>query len=679
MEKSDNINRLLKLMPVIMIGLSFIICHLSFSGCARMGNPDGGWYDDDPPRVLYATPAEQSTNVTDKKINIYFDEFIKLEDPTQNVIVSPPQLEMPEIKTAGKKIVIELVDSLIPNTTYTIDFSNAISDNNENNPMGNYTYTFSTGERIDTFEVAGYVIDAQTLEPVKGISVGLYDNLADSVFRTQPLMRISRTDSRGHFVIKGVAPGEYRVYALQDADGDYRFSQKSEMIAFNHSTYKPTAGPDVRQDTIWRDTLHIDNILQVPYTHFYPDDIVMLAFQEEQTDRYLLKQPERIDANRMTLYFSYGNPQLPVIKGLDFNADSAFVLEASAKKDTLNYWLRDTALVNRDTLTISLEYLKTDSLGQLVSQTDTLEVLAKTPYAKRQKELNKEMEKWQKEQDKKKKQGEPYDSIYPILPLEPQIAIPGTMTPTSRIPIVMPTPLEKLDTAAIHLYSKIDTLWYRAPFVFQRRDSMLRHFEIIADWHPDTEYSLEIDTMAFIDIYGKVSDPYKQGLKVKSPDEFSTLELQLSGAIGDNMIVALLDKNGKVLQQQQMAADHSVVFYYVKPGIYYASAFNDRNNNGVWDTGLYDEDRQPEEVYYYPDEIECKEKWDITKSWNVTAKPLNQQKPAALIKQKGNKEKKKLQNRNAERAQKLGIQYVKKEPKVKEKKDKKKKEEEKEQ
>ncbi len=644
-----------------------------------MGQPDGGWYDETPPKVVSCRPADKSTNVNSKKIIIEFDEYIKLDNPSEKVVISPPQQEVPDIKGAGRTITVTLVDSLIPNTTYTVDFSDAISDNNENNPMGNYTYTFSTGERIDTFEVAGYVIDAQTLEPVKGISVGLYDNLADSVFRTQPLMRISRTDSRGHFVIKGVAPGEYRVYALQDADGDYRFSQKSEMIAFNHSTYKPTAGPDVRQDTIWRDTLHIDNILQVPYTHFYPDDIVMLAFQEEQTDRYLLKQPERIDANRMTLYFSYGNPQLPVIKGLDFNADSAFVLEASAKKDTLNYWLRDTALVNRDTLTISLEYLKTDSLGQLVSQTDTLEVLAKTPYAKRQKELNKEMEKWQKEQDKKKKQGEPYDSIYPILPLEPQIAIPGTMTPTSRIPIVMPTPLEKLDTAAIHLYSKIDTLWYRAPFVFQRRDSMLRHFEIIADWHPDTEYSLEIDTMAFIDIYGKVSDPYKQGLKVKSPDEFSTLELQLSGAIGDNMIVALLDKNGKVLQQQQMAADHSVVFYYVKPGIYYASAFNDRNNNGVWDTGLYDEDRQPEEVYYYPDEIECKEKWDITKSWNVTAKPLNQQKPAALIKQKGNKEKKKLQNRNAERAQKLGIQYVKKEPKVKEKKDKKKKEEEKEQ
>ena len=241
----------------------FLISHLSFliSSCARMGSPDGGWYDDDPPRILYSTPAEQATNVTEKKITIYFDEFIKLADPTQNVIVSPPQLEMPEIQAKGKKIVVELKDSLIPNTTYTVDFSDAISDNNEDNPMGNYTYTFSTGEQIDTFEVAGYVLDASNLEPVKGISVGLYADLADSAFRTKPLLRISRTDGRGHFCIRGVAPGEYRVYALQDADGDYKFSQKSEMIAFSHQTYKPSSAPDTRQDTIWRDSLHIDNIL----------------------------------------------------------------------------------------------------------------------------------------------------------------------------------------------------------------------------------------------------------------------------------------------------------------------------------------------------------------------------------------------------------------------------------
>ena len=211
--------------------LYIFLIAVAVASCARMGQPDGGWYDDDPPRVLYSTPAEQATNVTAKKMTIYFDEFIKLADPTQNVIVSPPQLEMPEIKATGKKIVIELQDTLIPNTTYTVDFSDAITDNNEDNPLGNYTYTFSTGEQIDTFEVSGYVIDASNLEPVKGISVGLYADLADSAFRTKPLLRIARTDGSGHFCIRGVAPGEYRVYALQDMDGNYMFTQKSEFGA----------------------------------------------------------------------------------------------------------------------------------------------------------------------------------------------------------------------------------------------------------------------------------------------------------------------------------------------------------------------------------------------------------------------------------------------------------------
>ena len=393
-----------------MLCIAFLISHFSFliSSCARMGQPDGGWYDDDPPRIIGSTPADGATEVTAKKITIQFDEYIKLADASQKVIVSPPQLEMPEIKESGKKIVVELKDSLKPNMTYTIDFSDAISDNNEGNPLGNYTFTFSTGEQIDTFEVAGNVLDASNLEPVKGILVGLYDDLSDSAFKTKPLLRVSRTDGRGRFVIKGVAPGEYRVYALQDADGDYVFNQKSEMIAFSHQTYKPSSKPDIRQDTIWKDTLHIDNIIQVPYTHFYPDDVTLLAFQEVQTNRYLLKQPERTEANRFTLYFSYGNPELPVIKGMNFNEHDAFLLEASQKKDTLTYWLRDTTLVNQDTLRMELSYLMTDSAGVLITQVDTVEVLAKTSYEKRQKERKKAIEEWEKKQEKLKKRGDPY-------------------------------------------------------------------------------------------------------------------------------------------------------------------------------------------------------------------------------------------------------------------------------
>ena len=291
-----------------------------------MGSPDGGWYDDDPPKVVRCEPNDQSVNVTTKKITIYFDEFIKLEDASNKVIISPPQLEMAEIKVAGKKVIVELQDSLKPNMTYSIDFSDAISDNNEGNPLGSYAYTFSTGERIDTFEVSGYVLDASNLEPVKGILVGLYDDLADSAFTTKPMLRVARTDGSGHFVVKGIAPGTYRAYALQDMDNNFRFGQRGEMVAFSHDTYEPSSKPDTRIDTIWRDSLHIDALLPVPYTHFLPDDIVLRAFTHLQTDRYLLKT-ERTNAEKMTMFFSYGHPELPLIKGLNFEADSAFVIE----------------------------------------------------------------------------------------------------------------------------------------------------------------------------------------------------------------------------------------------------------------------------------------------------------------------------------------------------------------
>ena len=624
-----------------------------------MGSPDGGWYDDDPPRILGCSPEDKATNVTSKKITIYFDEFIKLADASQNVIVSPPQLEMPEIKTQGKKIVVNLRDSLKPNTTYTVDFSDAISDNNEGNPLGNYTYTFSTGEQIDTFEVAGYVLSADKLEPIQGISVGLYDDFADSAFRTKPMLRISRTDERGHFVIKGVAPGEYRVYALQDADGDFKFTQSSEMIAFSHQTYTPSCAPDIRQDTIWRDSLHIDNILRVPYTHFYPDDVVMLAFQEVQTTRNLLKI-ERLEPNRFTMFFTYGDERLPVIKGLNFDSDSAFVIETSAKKDTITYWLRDTTLVNQDTLRMDLTYMMTDTLGMLVEQTDSaLEVLAKTPYEKRQKQLKKEIEEWQKQQEKLKKAEEPYDSIYPIKALEPKYNVQSSMDPTGTIIIEMPTPLASLDTAAIHLYSQIDTLWYRAPFEFSRKDSTLRYYEIRADWQPEREYSLEIDSAAFVDIYGLVSNEFRQGIKVKSLDEYSTLVMQLSGIKDSNIVVQLLDKSENVVQQVKAEADGSAAFFYINPAVYYVRAFIDRNGNNLWDTGKYDEDLQPEDVYYYSRSIECKAKWDSTLQWNLTERKRFQQKPGELTKQKNSKTKKKQMNRNIDRAKQLGIEYVK--------------------
>ena len=622
-----------------------------------MGQPDGGWYDDDPPKVIGSTPADQSANVKSKKITIYFDEYIKLEDATSKVIVSPPQLEMPEIKSAGKRIIVELKDTLKENTTYTIDFSDAITDNNEGNPMGNYTYSFSTGEQIDTFEVSGYVLDASNLEPIKGIMVGLYDDFADSAFKTKPMLRVSRTDGSGHFVVKGVAPGKYRAFALKDADGDFIFNQKSEMLAFNHDTLVPSWKPDTRVDTVWRDSLHIDALLQVPYTHFLPDDVTLLAFTMTQTDRYLLKT-ERKEANMFSMYFSYGHPELPVIRGLNFDADSAFVIETGEKQDTIHYWLRDTALVNQDTLRMEISYMMTDTLGALVSQTDTIDVLAKTPYEKRMKDKAKELEKWQKDQEKKKKRGEPYDSIYREKPLEPRINLPQTMTPENEVTVEMATPLVRCDTSMVHLYSMIDSVWYESTCVFEPVEHSIREYRILANWKPGIEYSLEIDSAAFEDIYGKVSDPYKQGVKIDTEETYSSLKITLSG-IADTaqVILQLLSASDAVVKE--VRAEKSVAtFKYVKPGKYYLRALVDLNGNGIWDTGDYDQNLQAEAIYYYPREIECKEKWDVSQNWNVLSTPVYKQKPLAITKQKPDAVKK-LKNRNLQRAQELGIEYMK--------------------
>ena len=631
-----------------------LLAVLAVVSCAKMGQPDGGWYDETPPVIVRTTPQDQGTNIKDKKISIYFNEYIKVDNPTEKVVISPPQIEQAEIVASGKKIAVELKDSLKPNTTYTVDFSDAITDNNEGNPLGNYTYTFSTGGHIDTMQVAGYVLNAQNLEPIKGILVGLYNNLSDTIFTKEPMLRVSRTDSRGKFIIKGVAPGDYRIYALQDADNNYVFNQKSEQLAFSHEIITPSFKPDVRQDTVWRDSLHIDSIMRVPYTHFLPDDIVLRAFTETQTDRYLIKT-ERTEPDRFTLYFSYGDSLLPQITGLNFNADDAFIIEAAEKRDTVTYWLRDTMLVNQDTLRMEVKYMATDTLGVLRLQTDTMDILAKVPYEKRLKQQQDEYEEWKKKQEKAKKRGKEYETEMKPKALEPKYNVASEPDPDQNITITMPAPLASADTSRIHLYSKHDTLWYKSPFVLRPKPGVHRTYELLGEWRPGIEYSLEIDTMAFTDIYGKTSAPKKQGFKVKTEDSYATILFDITGMADTTVVVQLLNSSDAVVKEA--ATDNGrAEFYYIKPDTYYARMFIDSNRNGIWDTGDYAADRQPETTYYYPDKIECKAKWDLTLTWNPVSRSLNLQKPMAITKQKPEKEKT-ITRRNQERAAKLGIPY----------------------
>lgn len=631
---------------------SLMLLMMIIASCARMGSPDGGPYDETPPVVVRTNPAIGAINNKERRIVLEFDEFIKLQNASEKVIISPPQVEVPEIKTSGKRVIVELLDTLKPNTTYSIDFGDAITDNNEGNPMGQFAFTFSTGTSIDSMEVAGTILDASNLEPIKGMQVGLYADLSDTAFTTKPLERISRTDASGRFTIKGVAPGTYRIYGLMDSDQDYRFSQKSEMVAFMDSLVIPYSEPAIRQDTFWIDSLTIDTIIDVPYTKYLPDDLVLKAFKEETSTQYMLKN-ERLTPNKFSVYFAAKADTLPTLKGLNFDATDAFIIEKSQHNDTIHYWLKDSALIRLDTLIMALDYLYTDTLGQLAPQTDTLYLAPKKTLAMYQKERDKEMEEFQKDLKKRRrrlKEGEVLtDTLPPIKFLKPKVG--NIKDVYATLTLDFDEPLARIDTQAIHLRLKVDTLWKDIPYRFELVDGKIRQYRIRAEWRPEQEYELSIDSMAFTGIYGLHSDKMKQTMKMRSLDDYGTLAFDLTGggakALSPNAYVELLNSDDKPVRREPLVKGHAE-FFFLNPGKYYARIIDDTNGNDKWDTGIYADHLQPEQVYYYPQMLEVRALWDMRQDWDITALPIEKQKPLEITKQKP-EEKKERRSKNAER------------------------------
>ena len=532
--------------------------------CASMGNPDGGPYDEEPPKFVRSTPKPFAINSKEKKVTIEFDEFIKLEKAAEKVVVSPPQLEQPEIKASGRKVVVGLVDSLRPNTTYTIDFADAIVDNNEGNPLGNYAFTFSTGTTIDTMEVSGTVLSASDLEPVKNIQVGLHSDLSDSAFMKKPFDRVSRTDSRGHFSIRGIAPGKYRIYALMDGNQNYLFDSKTEMIAFSDSIIIPAMEDAMRQDTIWKDSLTIDTIKSVGYTRFLPDDIILRAFKEEN-DRQYLTRSERDKENHFVLTFSARADMLPTLKGLNFDERDAFIIEKTDRNDSICYWIKDSLIYQMDTLEIQMDYLATDTLDRLVPQTDTLFLANKLTRAEREKLEAKAAEEKEKERKKKEKKGEKIEPE-PTKFLTLNVDAPSAFDLDRNVYLSFDEPVASIDTAAIHMEIKKDSLWEEIPFLFVSDSVLPRKYEILAEWEPEKEYQLSIDSMAFKGVYGLHTNKVKQTMKVKKLDEYGTILLNITGA-DSTAVVELLDGSGKVLRQQRIIRRISIISIPVRNSI----------------------------------------------------------------------------------------------------------------
>lgn len=595
--------------------------------CANIGTPNGGPYDESPPKYVSSTPLPKQKNYKGQKVEIVFDELVQLDKPSENVIITPPQLDLPVIRTAGKKVVVELKDSLKPNTTYTVDFTNSLSDNNEKNVLENYSFSFSTGDVIDSLEIGGVVLNAENLEPMPGITVGIHRNLEDSAFVKLPFDRTSRTNDKGQFTIRNISPGSYKIYALNDVNRDYRFDQPGEDIAFLDSIVIPSAIASMRPDTVWKDSLTIDTIKQVGYTKYLPDNVNLMLFKETFSRQYMSK-PERPDQRYFTLKFNAPMDTLPVIVPLNFqpNAHDStwFVTQKNDDGLSINYWMTDSLIWQKDTLEMSVTYPMSDSLNVLQPQTDTLTLVMRHKAKAAPKKKDKDKDK------------------VTVEPLGMQISASGSINIYDTISITFNEPVLGLRKESFLLEEKIDSTFNKVDFDFFPDTLNSLKYYIKRPWKYAQEFSLVVDSAVIESLYGKVNAPYTGDFKIKKDDEYGHLYLNVLG-VDSNAYVELLSSSDVPIRKSKVK-DGGALFMDLKPDKYYARLFIDSNNNGKWDPGNYKEKRHPEVVFYSPKLYEIPQNWQVEETWDVNSTPITKQKPIEITKNKPKEDTKKKRN-----------------------------------
>lgn len=598
--------------------------------CANMGRPEGGPRDELPPVYVRSNPALGQLNFKGNKITVDFDENIQLDDAMNKIVVSPAQHTTPAISSNGRRVTIELRDTLIPNTTYTLDFADAVKDLNEGNVLDGFAMDFATGDTIDTLRISGMVFEARTLEPAQGMLVGVYSNLSDTAISTLPFERITKTNQLGQFTLRNLKAGTYRVYALNDVNRDYHWD-RSEDVAFYDVAVSPSSEPTVITDTLTRHTGERDSLVMRDATRFLPDDLLLTWFNEGYASQYLrdYKRPER---NKLTFQFGAKSDTLPILRLLNTHRAGDEIstwatLDASPTLDTLTYWISDTSLVSLDSITLEATYLRTDTLDNLVWGTDTLK-------------FNMRPEKKKKEKKKKKKDDEDADTIPPAPHMELRMLSGSSQDLHKGLTLSAGSPVVRFDTAAIRLEIQVDTLWYRiVPPKFSRPEP-LRPMVFTAPykWEEGTKYRLTIDSAAVNDIYGLDNAQLVHEFTTKKSEDYSAISFNVSGLDGRKGIVEVLSSSDKPVASAPVNGDLATI-RYLSPGTYYARLFIDANDDGEWTTGSITDSIQPEEVYYYPKKINLKKNWTIEQSWNINELPVDQQKPQEIKKNKPKRKK----------------------------------------
>ena len=589
------------------------------TACANRGQgPQGGPKDQLPPIVIGCVPANGSVNVTTKTFEIEFDEIVQVDNVMQNVIISPPQKLMPTIKASGRKVRIVFDDSLRANTTYSLSFNKAIVDNNERNPLDRFVYVFSTGNSIDSLQISGKVLDAQTLSPLSGLTVGVHSDHADSAFLTKPFDHIGKTNEKGEFTIANMAQGSYRLYALKDVTNSYYYIPAGADIAFYDSIITPELHLHAKMDTIWKtpQKMQYDTVIVHTFPESYPKDLLLKSFVEESACRQLMDRPKRLSNKHFQLTFACTIDSMPRLSLLNDTVARAdwYRMEPMQRPDSLVYWITDSLVYKQDTVRIMVDYWQSDSLMQLVPARDTVALVEAKIQPNR----------------RSSRKAETASAEAPkVEPLTFVHNLNRDLEVYDTVQFTFAQPVKWFAKDSIHLFYLQDSLEVPVPFQVAFNDTACAT-KVFLSFAKDFEqkYQLRIDSAAFVSLYGQVNHHFNKPFQFKNLDEYANLYVKFP-VVPQHAVVELLDMRDAVIGRSPIV-DGEAYFEDLKPGTVGLRLYIDQNNNQKWDTGVLLQHQQPEPMYYYPQVIQLRANWDVEESWNIYHTPWDKQRPADI-------------------------------------------------
>ncbi len=559
--------------PVAMILGVMIFSH----GCANTTTPpSGGPKDTIPPVVTAIYPGLGATHIPTEKTKLImeFNEYVKVND-AKSLFLSPPMEKPPVYKLKGKSVVISFEEPLDSGKTYTMDVTNAIVDNNEGNPFPGFTLVFSTGDRIDSMVVTGLVQDCNTLAPLKGATVMLYKDHADSaVFLKRPDAAV-KTDDWGFFSMRNIQDTVYRMYAVIDENNNNKYDPDAEKIAFI--------------DTLIRPVMIVSDTLKEIMKYDMEDTVACLdrkteyelnVFREKPSKQYIVNR-ERVGDR--TAYITFMAPYAQVdslwIKGVP---QENIITQFNILKDSLEIWVNDPK-PQPDTFYVNVRYMKTDTLGFLNPETEELKLLnpnRKTFGKSSRKDIKHEdtiaVFKTEAKPETVEQYGFTIEFSYPVVESAFDSLVFRSVNP------------KQVETIGRYTVEQ-DSLNLRK-YIIRPEEKLL----------PGYEYYLKVPHRKFRDINGFYNDSSEVKVTLPSDDKLSTMNLVLSNLNGNKYIVDLLnEKRNSVLRSYIVDSDQTLVFPYIKAGKYSIRITEDLNRNGIVDTGNLLEHKQPEKVRFY--------------------------------------------------------------------------------